>query len=358
MIEKDQNDRQQKFSGTKPVQGHLKFDSDKLTQWLSKNLDKRINIENVEEFKGGQSNPTYKVRTSEETFVLRRKPPGKLLPSAHAVDREYRVIDALHQNNFPVPRAVAYCEDKSVLGTEFYLMDFIEGEIFWNISLPELKPKIRKRIFDSKISTLAKLQNIDFKKAGLGTFGKTSDYMARQIHRWSKIYKASETSKIPSMDKLIEWLPKNIPNNNETCIIHGDYRLDNIVFDSKTSEVIAVLDWELSTLGDPLGDFVYHLAPWFSPDVGAKVPSLRNISFKEHGIPTEGEYISRYCELTNRQTIDQLAFYKAYTLWRVAAIYQGILKRVKDGTAASSDANTNIEIIIEFAKSALSFIKN
>ncbi|MDC3067393.1 phosphotransferase family protein [Pseudomonadota bacterium] len=358
MIEKDQSDRQQKFSGTKPVQGHLKFDSDKLTQWLSKNLDKRINIENVEEFKGGQSNPTYKVRTSEETFVLRRKPPGKLLPSAHAVDREYKVIDALHQNNFPVPRAVAYCEDKSVLGTEFYLMDFIEGEIFWNISLPELKPKIRKKIFDSKISTLAKLQNIDFKKAGLGAFGKTSDYMARQIHRWSKIYKASETSKIPSMDKLIEWLPKNIPNNNETCIIHGDYRLDNIVFDSKTSEVNAVLDWELSTLGDPLGDFVYHLAPWFSPDVGAKVPSLSNISFKEHGIPTEEEYISRYCELTNRQTIDQLAFYKAYTLWRVAAIYQGILKRVKDGTAASSDANTNIEIIIEFAKSALSFIKN
>lgn len=358
MIEKDQNDRQQKFSGTKPVQGHLKFDSDRLTQWLSKNLDKRINIENVEEFKGGQSNPTYKVRTSEETFVLRRKPPGKLLPSAHAVDREYKVIDALHQNNFPVPRAVAYCEDKSVLGTEFYLMDFIEGEIYWNISLPELKPKIRKKIFDSKISTLAKLQNIDFKKAGLGAFGKTSDYMARQIHRWSKIYKASETSKIPSMDKLIEWLPKNIPNNNETCIIHGDYRLDNIVFDSKTSEVNAVLDWELSTLGDPLGDFVYHLAPWFSPDVGAKVPSLSNISFKEHGIPTEEEYISRYCELTNRQTIDQLAFYKAYTLWRVAAIYQGILKRVKDGTAASSDANTNIEIIIEFAKSALSFIKN
>ncbi len=358
MTEQDQNNRQQKFSGTKPVQSHLEFDSDKLARWLSKSLDKSVYIDKVEEFKGGQSNPTYKVKTGDETFVLRRKPPGKLLPSAHAVDREYRVIDSLHQNNFPVPRAIDYCEDRSVLGTEFYIMDFIEGEIFWNISLPELEPKMRAKIFDSKISTLAKLQNIDFKKAGLETFGKTSDYMARQIHRWSKIYKASETSKIPSMNKLIEWLPKNIPNNNETCIIHGDYRLDNMVFDPKTLKVIAVLDWELSTLGDPLGDFVYHLAPWFSPNVGEKVPSLVNINFKEHGIPNEEEYISRYCELTNRQTIDQIAFYKAYTLWRVAAIYQGILKRVEDGTAASSDANTNIEIIIEFANSALGFIKN
>ena len=358
MTEKDQNDRQQKFSGTKPVQNHLKFDSNKLAQWLSKSLDRSVSIEKIEEFKGGQSNPTYKVKTDEETFVLRRKPPGKLLPSAHAVDREYRVIDALYQNNFPVPRAIAYCEDRTILGTEFYLMDFIAGNIYWNISLPGLDPEIRAKIFDAKISTLAKLQNINFEKAGLSTFGKTSDYMARQIHRWSKIYKASETSKIPSMDKLIDWLPKNIPSNNETCIIHGDYRLDNMVFDAKTSEVIAVLDWELSTLGDPLGDFVYHLAPWFSPDVGEKVPSLSNISFKEHGIPTEEEYISRYCELTNRQTVDQIAFYKAYTLWRVAAIYQGILKRAEDGTAASSDANTNIEIIIEFADSALGLIKN
>ena len=358
MTEEDQNDRQQKFSGTKPVQNHLKFDSYKLAQWLSKSLDRSVSIEKIEEFKGGQSNPTYKVTTDEETFVLRRKPPGKLLPSAHAVDREYRVIDALYQNNFPVPRAIAYCEDRTILGTEFYLMDFIAGKIYWNISLPGLEPEIRAKIFDAKISTLAKLQNINFEKAGLSTFGKTSDYMARQIHRWSKIYKASETSKIPSMDKLIEWLPKNIPSNNETCIIHGDYRLDNMVFDAKTSEVIAVLDWELSTLGDPLGDFVYHLAPWFSPDVGEKVPSLSNISLKEHGIPTEEEYISRYCELTNRQTVDQIAFYKAYTLWRVAAIYQGILKRAEDGTAASSDANTNIEIIIEFADSALGFIKN
>ncbi len=358
MTKKNSNERQQKFSGTKPVQNHLKFDSNKLADWLSKTLNKNVNIEEVAEFKGGQSNPTYKVKTSEETFVLRRKPPGKLLPSAHAVDREFRVIDALYRSDFPVPRSVAYCGDNSVLGTEFYLMDFIDGKIFWNIALPNLTPKIREKIFDSKISTLAKLQSIDYKKAGLETFGKTSDYMARQIHRWSKIYKASETSKIISMDRLIEWLPKNIPNNEETCIIHGDYRLDNMVFDPKTSEVKAVLDWELSTLGDPLGDFVYHLAPWFSPDVGERVPSLRNIDLEQHGIPTEEQYISRYCELTDRYRIDQITFYKAYTLWRVAAIYQGILKRVEDGTAASSDANTNIEIIIEFANSALEFIKN
>ncbi|MEC8148384.1 MAG: phosphotransferase family protein [Pseudomonadota bacterium] len=357
MIEDNQKKRQEQFSGTKPVQNHLKLDHKKLALWLSSSIKENVNIKTVEEFKGGQSNPTYKVKTENRTYVLRKKPPGKLLPSAHAVDREYTVIDALYRNEFPVPRPIAYCGDSTVLGTEFYLMDFVDGEIFWNISLPELNPETRRLIFDAKVSTLAKLQTIDYQKAGLGTFGKTKDYMARQIHRWTKIYKASETSKIVSMDKLIEWLPNNIPQNEETCIIHGDYRLDNMVFRAKSPEVVAVLDWELSTLGDPLGDFVYHLAPWFSPDVGERVPSLRNIDFSSAGIPTEDEYISKYCELTNRKSIDQISFYKAYTLWRVAAIYQGILKRVEDGTAASSDANTNIEIIIDFANSAWKIIK-
>ncbi len=357
MSKKSQRERQKKFSGTKPVQNHLKFNPNKLSDWMSSELGEDVSIENVEEFKGGQSNPTYKISSHGKNYVLRRKPPGKLLPSAHAVDREYRVIDALYKNEFPVPQPVGYCDDNSILGTEFYLMNFIDGRIFWNISLPELDSETRSELFNAKISTLAKLQHIDYQKAGLETFGKKSDYMARQIHRWSKIYKASETSKIPSMDKLIEWLPINIPNNEETCIIHGDYRLDNMIFSNKTTEVLAVLDWELSTLGDPLGDFVYHLAPWFSPDVGERVPSLSGIDLNLYGIPTEEEYITKYCELTNRKAIDQITFYKAYTLWRVAAIYQGILKRVEDGTAASSDANTNIEIIVKFANSAWDFVK-
>ena len=351
---KQHNERQNKFSGTKEVQDHLKLDEPALISWMDENVPGFKGPLSLSEFKGGQSNPTYRIQTKNAFYVLRRKPPGELLPSAHAVDREFRVIDALHRQNFPVPKPYALCRDPDVLGTMFYVMEKVEGRIFWELSLPELKPKERSEIYDSQLKTLTDLQAIDFDRAGLRGFGKTDDYMARQIHRWTKIYNASETSKIDAMDKLNAWLPNNLPSSAGTCIIHGDYRLDNIIIDPKDSKVSAVLDWELSTLGDPLADFVYHLSPWFLP-VTKEVSSLKDLHLTDLGIPEEKDYINRYCELTGRERIDNLEFYKAYTLWRIAAIYQGIIKRALDGTAASEDAIKDTDIVEIFAKRAWEF---
>ena len=351
---KQHNERQSKFSGTKEVQDHLKLNEPALISWMNENVPDFKGPLSLSEFKGGQSNPTYKIQTETASYVLRRKPPGELLPSAHAVDREFQVIDALHRQNFPVPKPYALCTDPDVLGTMFYVMEKVEGRIFWELSLPELNPTERSEIYDSQLKTLTDLQAIDFEKAGLQGFGKTNDYMARQIHRWTKIYIASETSQIDAMDKLNTWLPNNLPSSAGTCIIHGDYRLDNIIIDPKKSQVSAVLDWELSTLGDPLADFVYHLAPWFLP-VTKEVSSLKGLNLNDLGIPEEEDYINRYCELTGRDSIDNLEFYKAYTLWRIAAIYQGIIKRALDGTAASEDAIKNTDIVEIFAKKAWEF---
>lgn len=344
--------RQEKFSGTKEVQAHLRFDDRGLTDWLVRNVEDFAGPLEVREFKGGQSNPTYQLVTPTCKYVLRRKPPGNLLPSAHQVDREYRVIDALYRAGFPVPRAYALCTDESVVGTMFYVMEMVEGRILWDLSLPGHTPAERSAIYDAVVSTLAHLQGLDYRAIGLEGFGKPNDYIARQIHRWSKTYIASETKKIPLMDALNAWLPKNIPASDETCVIHGDYRLDNMILHPTEQRVVAVLDWELSTLGDPLGDFTYHMAPWVIPALDDRVSSLEGLDLAAMGIPSQDQYIARYCELTGRADIEHMDFYNAYTVWRLAAIYQGIIKRVQDGTAASSDAPTTTDIVERFAERA------
>lgn len=344
--------RQEKFSGTKDVQDHLRFDSASLERWMQNNVDGFSGPLEVKEFKGGQSNPTYQLVTPDARYVLRRKPPGTLMPSAHAVDREFRVISALHGAGFPVPRAYALCEDETIIGTMFYVMEMVEGRIYWDLALPDQTPAERGAIYDAMVTTLAELQGLDYAAVGLEGFGKTSDYMARQIHRWTKIYVASETNRIGRMDELNAWLPKHIPQADEICIIHGDYRLDNMILHPTEPRVIAVLDWELSTLGHPLGDFTYHMAPWIIPAVDERVSSLEGLDLPALGIPTEEQYIARYCELTGRKSVDHLNFYKAYTVWRLAAIYQGIIKRVQDGTAASADAPRTTDIVEQFAERA------
>jgi aminoglycoside phosphotransferase (APT) family kinase protein len=342
------------FSGTKEVAETHKFDEASLERWMKANVDGFAGPLTVRQFKGGQSNPTYQLVTPTKKYVMRRKPPGKLLPSAHAVDREFRVISALHPLGFPVPRPYGLCEDDSVVGTMFYVMDMVEGRILWNATLPEYEPEMRRKIFNAKLETFAWLHNVDWKKAGLEGFGKEGDYIARQIHRWTKQYQMSETTKIPEMDRLIEWLPKNVPPGERTSIVHGDYRIDNMVLHPTEPKVIAVLDWELSTLGDPLADFTYHLMGWEIPSTDPVRPAIAQIEDKKAwGIPTRDEYVARYCELTGRKEgLPDLNYYFAYNAFRLAGILQGIVGRVRDGTASSAVAAQNAELVVPLAKFA------
>ena len=323
----------EQFIGTKPVEERHRIDAAALEKFLG------FKIAGIAQFKGGQSNPTYRLTASTgKQFVLRRKPPGKLLPSAHAVEREYRVIHALHATGFPVARPHVLCEDDSVIGTAFYVMDFVEGRVLWDQSLPGMSKAERFAIWDELNRVIAQLHAIDYRAVGLETFGRPGNYIERQVARWSKQYQASETEKIESMDNLIAWLPKNIPPETGTTVVHGDFRLDNAIFHPTAPKILAVLDWELSTLGDPLADFAYHCMSWHIPP-----GQFRGIGGLDHaalGIPSEAEYVHTYCKRTNRKSIDQSHwdFYIAYNLFRIAAILQGIMKRVVDGTAASAHA--------------------
>ena len=330
------------FSGTKEVADSHKFDESKLAAWMEANVEGYKGPLTVRQFKGGQSNPTYQLITPTKKYVMRRKPPGKLLPSAHAVDREFRVIAALYPLGFPVAKPYGLCEDESVTGTMFYVMDMVEGRIIWDATLPDYTPEQRAAIYDAKVSTFAALHNVDWKKAGLEGFGKEGDYVARQIHRWTKQYQMSETTKIPEMDKLIDWLPKNIPPGETTTIVHGDYRIDNMVLHPTEPKVIAVLDWELSTLGDPLADFTYHLMSWEMPSSDPQRPSIAGVVHKPgYGIPSKDQYVARYCELTGRKGLPELDYYFAYNAFRLAGILQGIVGRVRDGTASNAAAAQN-----------------
>ena len=330
----------ERFTGTMQVQEKLKFSEKKLETYLNDCIDEFNGPLEVREFKGGQSNPTYQLITPEKKYVLRRKPPGKLLPSAHAVDREYKVITALNSIGYPVPKTFSLCMDESVIGTIFYVMEMVEGNIYWEPTLTGCDNDIRKTIYREKNYTLAQLHNTNYKNIGLEDFGKPGNYFARQISRWTKQYMASETENIPEMNKLIDWLPNNIPEDDETSIVHGDYRLDNMVIDKKTSKVLAVLDWELSTLGHPLGDFTYHLMQWYMPndETGTSIQSLSNNDLKSLGIPSAEEYIKMYCDNTNRNELENIDFYLSYNFFRLAGILQGIIGRVRDGTAASEHA--------------------
>ncbi|TXH06408.1 MAG: phosphotransferase family protein [Nevskiaceae bacterium] len=328
----------QDFSGTKPVDERQQFDVARLEQYLKGKIAGFEGPLTVEQFKGGQSNPTFKLITPEKKYVLRRKPAGKLLASAHAVDREYKVITALLGSEVPVARTHVLCEDDSVIGTAFYVMDCVEGRVMWDPTLPGMTPEQRSAIFDEMNRVIAALHCVDYAAIGLADYGKPGNYFARQIDRWSKQYRASETKRIEAFENLMLWLPKNIPAGDETSIVHGDYRLDNMIFHPTEPRVLAVLDWELSTLGHPLADFSYHCMTWHIPK--GVFRGLGGAKLVELGIPLEPDYVSTYCRRTGRDGIDanDWDFYMAYNLFRLGAILQGIAGRVKDGTAASAQA--------------------
>jgi aminoglycoside phosphotransferase (APT) family kinase protein len=323
----------EQFIGTKPVEERHRIEVASLEKFLN------FKILQIDQFKGGQSNPTYRISAADQKrYVLRRKPPGKLLPSAHAVDREYKVIKALHGVGFPVARPYVLCEDESVIGTAFYVMDCVDGRVLWDQSLPGMSASERGAIWDELNRVIAQLHKIDYEAAGLADFGKPGDYVARQVSRWSKQYQASATQKIEAMDNLIAWLPRNIPPASATSIVHGDFRLDNVVFHPAEARILAVLDWELSTLGDSLADFSYHCMSWHIPP--GQFRGIAGLNLKALGIPGEAEYVAKYCERTGKKAIDpsHWDYYMAYNLFRMAAILQGIAKRVLEGTAASAHA--------------------
>jgi aminoglycoside phosphotransferase (APT) family kinase protein len=326
----------EQFVGTMPVQERHRFDVASLERYLTAHIhDLRGPLE-VEQFKGGQSNPTFLLKAGTRRYVLRRKPPGKLLPSAHAVDREYRVITALRGSDVPVARTCCLCEDESVIGTAFYVMDFVDGRVLWDQTLPGMTREQRRAVFEELNRVIAALHRVNYVKAGLADYGKPGNYIERQVNRWIRQYRASETEHIEAMENLIEWLPKNIPPGDETTIVHGDYRMDNVIFHPTEPRILAVLDWELSTLGHPLADFAYHCMTWRL--TGGEFRGIGGVDLKALGIPTEEEYVEMYCRRTGRSTIPNWDFYMAYNMFRLAGILQGIMGRVKDGTAASAYA--------------------
>ena len=339
-----------KFSGTKEVAEHLTIEVSKLQPWIDEFVPGSGKINSIEQFKGGQSNPTYKIITESKNLVLRRKPPGKLLPSAHAVDREYEVITALYETDVPVPKTYGLCEDDDIAGTTFFVMDFLDGDLFWDPMIPSVTNKDRTEIYQNKNKTLAKLHNVDYKKFGLQDYGKPGNYVARQVSRWSKQYRASETDDIEAMNNLIEWLPKNIPDDDETSIVHGDYRLDNMIL--KDNKVIGILDWELSTLGHPVADFSYHCLSWRTQEA-----FWDHAKLKELGVPSEKEYMEMYCENTGKDLTKNWEFYMAFNMFKIAGILQGILGRVRDGTAASKHAEDRGMMVYPLSEAAWSTIE-
>ncbi|MFT5577224.1 MAG: aminoglycoside phosphotransferase (APT) family kinase protein [Bermanella sp.] len=324
------------FTGTMAVQDKHQFDVARLHAYMAEHVEGFSGELSVAQFKGGQSNPTYKLNAGGKDYVLRRKPPGALLASAHAVDREYRVMTALASTDVPVAKTYSLCEDESVIGTPFYIMDCVNGRVLWDPELPDLSPGERTAIFEDMNRVMAALHSVDYTAIGLESFGKAGNYFERQISRWSKQYRASEIGKIEAMERLIEWLPDNIPEGDDTAIVHGDFRLDNMMLHPTEPRIIAVLDWELSTLGHPLADFAYHCMTWHLPNT---VRGLAGTDLKSIGIPSEAEHIKDYCQRTNKE-IDprHWDFYMAYNMFRLAGILQGIMGRVKSGTAASKQA--------------------
>ena len=334
------------FIGTRAVTDNQAFDADALSAYLGAHLDGYVGPLSVEIFKGGQSNPTYKLITPGASYVMRAKPGpvAKLLPSAHAVEREFKVMKGLQGTAVPVPKMFCLCEDESVIGRAFYVMEFVEGRVLWDQALPGLTTTERGEIYDEMNRVISELHKVKFAEHGLADYGKPGNYFERQIGRWSKQYTASITRPIPEMDKLMQWLPANIPasarDESLVSIVHGDFRLDNLLFHPSKPRVLAVLDWELSTLGHPLADFSYHCMAWHIPPGAFR--GIGGLDVGSLGIPTETEYIRRYCERTGLTTPEALKadwnFYLAYNLFRLAAILQGIAKRVEAGTASSAQA--------------------
>ena len=338
--------RQEQNTGTREVRDAHRFDESRLEAYLASHVESFRGPLVVSQFKGGQSNPTYLLRAESASYVLRRKPPGELLKSAHAVDREFRVISALYASGFPVPRPYVLCEDDEIIGTMFYVMEFVEGRIFWELDLPGMDPDDRAAIYDNVNATLARLHCTDHHSIGLDDYGVPGNYFERQISRWTRQYRASETGVVATMDQLIDWLPGNIPDDDSASVVHGDFRLDNMILHPTESRVIAVLDWELSTIGHPLADFTYHLMAWQMPDIGIGATGLVGKPLADMGIPDEDAYIATYCERTGRDGgIPGRDFYSAFNFFRLAAILQGIAGRVRDGTAASANASQAVNAV-------------
>jgi aminoglycoside phosphotransferase (APT) family kinase protein len=352
-------DRQAAFSGTKDVAPALAFDSARLAAYLVPRLPDFTGPLAVRQFKGGQSNPTYLVETPTRRYVLRRKPPGKLLPSAHAIDREFRLIGALAAHGFPVPQPYLYCDDAGVIGTPFLLMAHVEGRVFWEPHLPQAPAAERAAIYDAAIATLARLHRYDPAALGLADFGRGENYVARQVERWSRQYRASETKPIDDMERLLAWLPAHLPPPAPVRLVHGDYRLDNIIVAPSEPAVAAVLDWELATLGDPLADLSFHLMAWDMPraESGVGFGTLAGRDLAALGIPARTAYVDAYVARTGLDPRPHLATYLAYNFFRLAAILQGVAGRLRDGTAVSENAAGMATMVRPLAARAWEFAR-
>jgi aminoglycoside phosphotransferase (APT) family kinase protein len=341
-------------SGTSPVREAHRFDEVALSHWMMAHVDGYRGPLRVEQFNGGQSNPTYKLITPTRNYVLRRKPPGTLLKGAHAIDREARVLQTLGRTGFPVAHVFGLCMDDSVIGTWFYVMELVEGRIFWDATLPEIARTERSKYYDAMNATIAQLHAIDFNALGLEDYGRAGSYFERQIGRWSKQYLEDEAAgRNVDMDRLIAWLTNHLPSGDETCLIHGDFRIDNMIFDPVEPRVLAVLDWELSTLGHPLADFAYHAMMYHMPP--HIVAGLAGADLEALSIPTETDYIKAYCGGTGRTDIPDYPFYIAFNFFRMAAIFHGIKGRVIRGTASSVQAAERAQAFPELASIGVNY---
>jgi aminoglycoside phosphotransferase (APT) family kinase protein len=334
------------------------LDLSKLSDWMKKNVCDFSGPLSAEKFAGGQSNPTFKLSAGDRKFVLRRKPPGQLLASAHAVDREFRVIAALQDTDVPVPGAVALCKEDEIIGSMFYLMEYLEGRVFWDPVLPELTNDERSAVYDDMNRVLAAMHSINVADVGLGDYGRPGNYFERQVGRWTKQYRASETQTVPAMEELMAWLPENMPaEDDRVALVHGDYRLDNVMFHPTEPKIIAVLDWELSTLGNPIADLAYQVMAWQLPrDAG--ITGLAGIDRKPLAIPEDNSYVTSYCERTGRDEIKHWNFYLAFCFFRLAAIVQGVKKRALDGTASSAEAESRGNLVQPLAELGMSYMKD
>ena len=344
--------RAEEFTGTTPVPAGRGFSETKLSRWMEQHVTGFAGPLRVEQFKGGQSNPTYWLRTPERDYVLRRKPSGPLLKGAHAVDREAKILQALERVAFPVPHVFAVCTDDDVIGTWFYVMAFIRGRIFWDASFPGVAHAERSEYFDAMNRTLAQLHCVDFATIGLTAYGASGGYIERQIARWSRQYEGDIASagRDTNMDRLVEWLPAHVPATEEVSIVHGDFRVDNLIFHPTRPQIVAVLDWELSTIGHPLADFTYHLMMY---RIGSGVvPGLAGADLRALNIPSESEYITAYCARTGRVAMPNVDYYVAFNMFRLAAIFHGIRGRLSRGTASSARAQDYAQEVAPMARLA------
>ena len=332
------------------------LDVEKLSDYLTEQLDEFSGIKKSKKFNTGQSNPTYLLETAEKKYVLRKKPPGELLPSAHAVDREYKIIRALEETKVPVPKTVFLCNDESIIGTIFYVMEFVDGRIFWDPTLPEIDDNKRMKVYEETVSVMAELHKIDVEEAGLLDFGKPGNYFERQVGRWIKQYRAAETETYPEVETLIAWLEKTMPEDDGLIsIVHGDYRLYNMIFDHREERMLALLDWELSTIGHPYADLAYQCMNWHIPQIGI-TPGLAGINLERLGIPSEEDYVSNYCSKMGIKNIPNWSFYLAFGFFRLAGIAQGVYKRSIQGNASADNAKELGAAVPILGKIALSII--